>query len=243
MAIKILKIIQFGDFMSNLDVAIGERLRIVREQLGLKQVNFASQLGVIPQTYSKYEKGERGLSDDVKVSLYKMGISSNWLLTGKGSMFLADEETLPQTVQAKIPLLSQKVSCGHGVSWENEQNVTEYLDLNDLSPALRGRKLYGFRVKGTSMLGAGIKDGDIVIFAADQVQSLDDGIYVFSLDGDVYCKRLEFDPIASRIKIYSVRVADLEKAELLATLASTDDGFAERFNLFGRVQFWLHQNL
>lgn len=120
-----------------------------------------------------------------------MGISSNWLLTGKGSMFLADEETLPQTVQAKIPLLSQKVSCGHGVSWENEQNVTEYLDLNNLSPALRGRKLYGFRVKGTSMLGAGIKDGDIVIFAADQVQSLDDGIYVFSLDGDVYCKRLK----------------------------------------------------
>lgn len=69
---------------------------------------------------------------------------------------------------------------------------------------------------------------------------LTDGIYVFSLDGDAYCKRLEFDRIENRIKIYSVRVADLEKAELLKTLDSTDEGFAERFRLFGRVVSWVY---
>jgi len=228
--------------MSNLDIIIGERLRTVREKLGLKQVNFASRLGVIPQTYSKYEKGERGLPDDVKVSLYKMGISSNWLLTGEGSMFVEGSNAeVPAQKGVTIPLLSQKVSCGPGQSWESEQNITEYISLSSLSPALSGR-VYGFRVSGTSMLGAGIKDGDIVIFDASPNQELTDGIYVFSLDGDAYCKRLEFDRLANLIKIYSVRVADLEKAELLRTLNSTDEGFAERFNLFGRVFSWLHLN-
>ena len=89
------------------------------------------------------------------------------------------------------------------------------------------------------MLGAGIRDGDVVLFSTKE-ERLKDGIYVFGLDGDAYCKRLEFDSIANRIKIYSVRVADLEKAELIKTLNSTDEGFAERFMLFGRVFSWIH---
>ena len=65
-------------------------------------------------------------------------------------------------------------------------------------------------------------------------------LYVFGLDGEAYCKRLEFDSIANRIKIYSVRVADLEKAELLKTLDSNEEGFVERFKLFGKVFSWIH---
>ena len=149
------------------------------------------------------------------------------------------KEPFPANESVRIPILSQKVSCGHGESWESEQNITEYISLSSLSPALKGR-VYGFRVAGTSMLGAGIKDGDIVIFDSSSGQDLADGIYVFSLDGDAYCKRLEFDRLANRIKIYSVRVADLEKAELLKTLDSTDEGFSERFRLFGRVFSWVH---
>ena len=115
-----------------------------------------------------------------------------------------------------VPVLSQKASCGPGVEWNSEQNITEYISLASLSPALSGN-VYGFRVAGTSMLGAGIKDGDIVIFDASPDQNL-----------------------TNRIKIYSVRVADLEKAELLRTLDSTDAGFAERFQLFGKVFSWVH---
>ena len=149
------------------------------------------------------------------------------------------EKSVAQS-QPTIPIIAQKVSCGPGKSWESEDNIVEYLDASSLSPMLRAKRLYGFRASGTSMIGAGIRDGDIVIFSADENQSVTDGIYVFSLDGDAYCKRLEFDRIANRIKIYSVRVADLEKAELLKTLDSTDEGFAERFRLFGRVVSWVH---
>ena len=191
----------------------------------------------------KSGKSKNPGADFVLKLISEFKLNHDWLLTGEGEMFAEKEkENLPCSREVKIPVLSQKVSCGPGKSWESEQNITEYISLASLSPKLNAGKIYAFRVAGTSMLGAGIKDGDIVIFDASPDQDMTDGIYVFSLDGDAYCKRLEFDRLANRIKIYSVRVADLEKAELLKTLNSNDEGFADRFQLFGKVFSWLHVN-
>ena len=203
---------------------------------------FAELLNIKYGNLSKYMTDQVNLSVDNKNynNLHNANINIEWLLTGEGAMFIS-EETMPAVRNEAIPILSQKVSCGSGVNWESEQNIVEYLDIKNLVPALKNRHLYGFRVSGTSMIGAGIKNNDIVVFSSAQNFVYNDGIYVFSLDGDVYCKRLEFDPIASRIKIYSVRVADLEKAELLTTLTSTDTTFTERFQLFGKVEFWIHK--
>ena len=203
---------------------------------------FAELLNIKYGNLSKYMTDQVNLSVDNRNfnNLHSANINIQWLLTGEGAMFIS-EETMPAVRNEAIPILSQKVSCGSGVNWENEQNIVEYLDIQNLVPALKNRQLYGFRVSGTSMIGAGIKNNDIVIFSSEQNYVYNDGVYVFSLDGDVYCKRLEFDPIANRIKIYSVRVADIEKAELLTTLTSTDTTFTERFQLFGKVEFWIHK--
>jgi hypothetical protein len=91
------------------------------------------------------------------------------------------------------------------------------------------------------MLGTGIQNGDYVLFDSALDQWLHDGIYVFALDGDVYCKRLEFD--MTKIKIYSVRVTDLDKAELMRTLDTGDTSTADRLTIFGRVLCWVHPNL
>lgn len=207
----------------------------------MTQQEFASHLDISLSSVANIENGSREISKAMMKSLIeKYNVSAEWLLTGEGAMFIS-EETMPAVRNEAIPILSQKVSCGSGVNWESEQNIVEYLDIKNLVPALKNRQLYGFRVSGTSMIGAGIKNNDIVVFSSAQNFVYNDGIYVFSLDGDVYCKRLEFDPIASRIKIYSVRVADLEKAELLTTLTSTDTTFTERFQLFGKVEFWIHK--
>lgn len=227
----------------DLDVIVG-RIKNVKAELGYTNKGLEEKLELANGYINDIERGKNKNPSKLVMALYdKFRISPNYLLVGKGSMFLPNgkQTELPAQKGVTIPLLSQKVSCGPGKSWENEQNITEYISVASLSPALSG-KVYGFRVSGTSMLGAGIKDGDIVIFDASPNQELTDGIYVFSLDGDAYCKRLEFDRLANLIKIYSVRVADLEKAELLRTLNSTDEGFAERFNLFGRVFSWLHLN-
>jgi phage repressor protein C with HTH and peptisase S24 domain len=93
------------------------------------------------------------------------------------------------------------------------------------------------------MLGAGIKDGDIVLFDASKAQDTQDGNYVFSLDGDVYCKRLEFDALARQIKVFSVRVVELEKAELVMNFKVDDVDLVERLHILGRVFSWIHPDL
>ena len=217
----------------------GRTIDIIEEKSG-KSV--CKEVGCRPQYLSDLRSGKskNPNSDFVLKLIESFSLNPNWLLTGEGEMFRDSGEKAVAQSQSTIPIIAQKVSCGPGKSWESEDNIVEYLDASSLSPMLRAKRLYGFRASGTSMIGAGIRDGDIVIFSADENQSVTDGIYVFSLDGDAYCKRLEFDQIANRIKIYSVRVADLEKAELLKTLDSTDEGFAERFRLFGRVVSWVH---
>ena len=218
-----------------------EQIRAIRKSKGMTQQEFAAFMEVSSSSIANIENGTREISKAMMKSIVeKCGVNAHWLLTGEGEMFTKTEsEKVPCVKDVMVPVLSQKASCGPGVEWNSEQNITEYISLASLSPALSGN-VYGFRVAGTSMLGAGIKDGDIVIFDASPDQNLTDGIYVFSLDGDAYCKRLEFDRLANRIKIYSVRVADLEKAELLRILDSTDAGFAERFQLFGKVFSWVH---
>lgn len=220
---------------------ISLRLKEIVKYTGLSDRAFAQSIDLAQTTFTNILlKGTEPKSDVLRAIIEKYKINAHWLLTGEGEMFSKTEtEKTPCVKDVMVPVLSQKASCGPGVEWNSEQNITEYISLATLSPALSG-KVYGFRVVGTSMLGAGIKDGDIVIFDASPDQNLTDGIYVFSLDGDAYCKRLEFDRLANRIKIYSVRVADLEKAELLRTLDSTDEGFAERFQLFGKVFSWVH---
>lgn len=221
---------------------IKDRLKELRTALNLSQEDVADAINSKRSTVSGYERGiSLPDSDTINAIVKEFNVNIKWLVAGEGAMFIS-EETLPAASGSSIPLLSQKVSCGSGVNWESEQNIVEYLDIQNLVPALKNRQLYGFRVSGTSMIGAGIKNNDIVIFSSEQNYVYNDGVYVFSLDGDVYCKRLEFDPIANRIKIYSVRVADIEKAELLTTLTSTDTTFTERFQLFGKVELWIHKD-
>jgi len=226
----------------------GERLKIVRNSLKMKtQSQFADKLQIDQSTLSKYENGTSDIPDDVKVKISTHGINLHWLLTGEGEMFLGQEKALANTSKSgegfKIPLLSQKVSCGPGTNWEDEQNIKGYVDIFSVIPRLKLGRLFAFSVQGNSMVGAGIRNGDYVLFDTDQAQRLNDDIYVFSLDGDVFCKQLEFDAISKRVKIYSLRVADLEKAELLRTLSTEETDFADRFHIFGRVFSWIHPNL
>lgn len=224
--------------------SILNRIREVINTTGLSDTQFAKKCGIPQATFSNmYQRQSEPKAELLQKIIELFSVNAHWLLTGEGEMFKTGTSIVAEKksgIEERIPILSQKVSCGPGQVWEHEDNIVEYLDVRALSPVLHSRNVYGFRAIGTSMLGAGIRDGDIVLFNADKDSPVTDGIYVFGLDGDTYCKRLEFDRLANRIKIFSVRVADLEKAELLKTLDSTDEGFNERFRLFGKVFSWIH---
>lgn len=221
---------------------ISEQLKKIRTQKNMTQAEFASFLGVSTASIASIENGSRDMPKSVmKTLVTKLGVNANWLITGEGPVFITGEDTLP-CQQTKIPLLRQRVSCGPGQNWEESDSVESYIEPLSLVPSMQGKKVCAFRVRGTSMVGAGINDGDVILFNSDEEAVLNDDIYVFALEGNVYCKLLKFDEISRRIEIYSLHSPKMEDAELLRTLDANSPESAETFHLFGRVLAWIREN-
>lgn len=69
---------------------IGKRLRAIRERLGITQAEVGEKLGIQSQHVSKYERGETVPTWENLIKLVeRYDVNINWLLTGKGSMFLS----------------------------------------------------------------------------------------------------------------------------------------------------------
>lgn len=217
------------------------------ESQGLDKSKLAVKLGFSSRYIAdiKAGKSNRPRYDFVLALINRLHFNPLWLETGEGEIILPPQSVQDITkteLRLRLPLLRQKVSCGPGINWQDDSNIVEYIEIFNLLPRLKAKRLFALCVEGSSMFGAGIRSGDYVLFDATEDRFLRDDIYVFALDGDVYCKRLEFDGISKKVKIYSVRVADLEKAELLTTIDMNDMAMAERITIFGRVLYWVHPN-
>lgn len=68
--------------------SILSRLKEARQRLGLTRTAMAKSIGLTPQAYSQWERGQSTLPD---VRLFQIcnihGISSKWIETGAGDMF------------------------------------------------------------------------------------------------------------------------------------------------------------
>lgn len=168
--------------------------------------------------------------------LKEKGLDEEYFLNGKATPL--EKNKGPMIEVHSIPLLRQKVSCGPGVSWDNDDNIEQYIEPIGILPCLKYEKIVAFRAKGISMIGAGINDGDIVFFDGSSDQRTRDGIYVFGFAGDAYCKLLRFEPLENKVMVYSVQKPDLREAELVRTI----DADSNEFHIFGRVLAWLHEN-
>lgn len=217
------------------------RFSMVREKLGFSQKDLADSLGIQKSVVSEIESGKRELSKNVMISLMnKFNVSTDWLLTGEGEMFRGETKEVSQTY-AKIPLLRQRVSCGPGKNWEESDAVETYIEPLCLIPSFRNKNIYAFRAEGLSMVGAGIHDGDIVLFDAGS-NAPEDDIYVFAWEGNVFCKLLKFNEFEHIINVYSLHSKEIDKAELLKKLDMDNPEVIDNFRLFGRVLGWIHEN-
>ena len=204
--------------------------------------SIAKEVGCRSQYISdlKSGKSKNPGADFVLKLIDHFKLNYEWLLTGKGELFIS---TVKQTVDIsyRIPLLRQSVSCGTGQNWEDADVVEEYLEPLETFPALKNANIYAFRARGLSMVGVGIQDGDIILFDGNTNNLMDD-LYVFALDGNVYCKLLKFDTIHKQIQIYSVQKQDLTKAELIHVVDTDKEDSIDRLHIFGRVLAWIHEN-
>jgi transcriptional regulator with XRE-family HTH domain len=70
--------------------AVLERLRIVRNKIGITQAEFARRIGLTQTTMSMIQAGKSNLTDkNIKLICITYTIDENWLLTGGGEMFVS----------------------------------------------------------------------------------------------------------------------------------------------------------
>ena len=75
--------------------SIGERLKLLRRELGLTQVKFAEKLGRSKRSIQEWESGRNEPSERVlRLIEQTFSVNPEWLREGKGEMFLPKKKEL-----------------------------------------------------------------------------------------------------------------------------------------------------
>ena len=133
-----------------------ERIKKCRLERGMTLLEVANALGVREATAQRYESGEiKNLKQATVLEMAKIFNCSPAYLMG------CEEKNAGKN---SLPLLG-KIAAG--------QPILATEDCEYFSPISDTRADFCLRVKGDSMIGAGIKDGDIVFIRKQE--SVDDG--------------------------------------------------------------------
>lgn len=110
---------------ANCDVSIYERLREVRSKLGLSQTEASTKFCIGLSSYKKYEAGSSEPGSSALAGISNAGVNTNWLLTGKGPMLVADYDTKP----AAEPVAPATIIAESVIDVERLQRAIEEIDI------------------------------------------------------------------------------------------------------------------
>jgi len=171
---------------------VGSRLLKLRKNMQLTQVQFAKEIGITQNVYTRYETGKLDLPDHIKSKLHHIGVNLNWLLTGSGPMFL---ELVPMDASILEDVIRLPI-CGEIAAGEPcEVVLDEPLGYLNIPRQLLHfpPPYFMFRVKGRSM-EPHILNGDIVICSTDwRGQRLHGKIMAFRTADGITLKKLYLD--------------------------------------------------
>jgi phage repressor protein C with HTH and peptisase S24 domain len=208
------------------------------EQNDLSQKAFGERIGVSREMVAGVEGGHTGLSMDTLAKLAtEFDISLDWLFFGSIARF-RDSLGRPLVVGrpqqiVMLPIITQRVSAGAGQAILEDSGVEAALPVLASLVASHPRdKLRVMEVRGDSMTGVHLFDGDFVSFVEGLVRA--DGIYVIALGGDLMVKRLEWDRANQRITVHSENSRYPEPKHVAM------DGFLLRIE--GKVVGWFHRH-
>lgn len=82
-----------------------ERIRELRKALGLSQDSFGKKLGVTGTAVSRYEKGERSLTEQMALSICReFRVNYHWLMYGDGEMFAGTPQSVVDEIAEEYDL-------------------------------------------------------------------------------------------------------------------------------------------
>jgi repressor LexA len=88
----------------------GERIKRLRQSLGLTQKEFASRIGITYEMLGLYERGRYSPPEKVlKLISSTFGVSYEWLKTGQGEMWEKREKALLEELEAKTREVLEKL--------------------------------------------------------------------------------------------------------------------------------------
>ena len=157
------------------------RLKYAMDQKKLKPVDVSNVTGLSKPLISQYLAGKFEPKNDRAYLLGKaLNVNPAWLMGLSDEMHNEDFNDI-----AKIPLYGP-LCCGNGAFVDD--NVVDYVSLpiDRLNPRI---EYFCQIAQGDSMIGAGIHDGDVLVF--EKSSSIDSGqIGCFCIDdNDAVCKR------------------------------------------------------
>lgn len=165
------------------------------------QVDFASKLGMKPQTLQKYIKGHRLPLPEILDKIGNLGCNINWLLNGEGEMLKKPEK--PNAKTKLVPILAT-VECGVPVY---NQISSEDIKLNEMTEVSHFVNPFIAVARGDSMKPY-INPGDHLL-CSDEPHKIKDGRAVvvnFKTSPESYCSNAKLIKFLDdeRIMLYSI---------------------------------------
>lgn len=195
---------------------LNDRIKRVRAELGASAEEIAQTfnnkgLKISARTIYSYELNERQPSSAFLQGLVDIyDISAEWLLSGKGDMYLSsDRTTVPASLKVDemvfVPLLDMAASAGYGSVVEERAATKDFIAfakrwLRTIT-ITDEKHLLMFSVRGDSMLGQ-INDGDLIMVNDTLTELANDGTYVVCIDNQLYVKILQRIP-GNKIQVIS----------------------------------------
>ena len=169
----------------------------------------AEKLGINYNTIKTWSNRGKIPLEKILNRLQNETINIDWLLTGRGEMFLKDEKTpislIPKEDSIPINYYPEVyAAAGYGAINTNLQKETIYIPKSFLIQVLNILPTYPLdiiKVIGDSMEPY-IQDGETVIVERNPNPKNGD-IVIANINGEVYIKRIEKDPFGKWIKLIS----------------------------------------
>ena len=188
------------DFLRNL-----EQILLERDQ---KRPWLSHSTGIPLSTINNWFSNNRiPRADQACLVARALGTSVETLVLGDTMQYFDSNgrpyKALPHDQVVMLPFIPQKVSAGPGQELlPPDGDVQRHLPvLASLISRYPRQQLRVVEVRGDSMTGIHLNDGDMVIFVQGLVRA--DGVYVITLQGDVLVKRIQFDSVARQVSIMS----------------------------------------
>ena len=164
---------------------LSDMLIYLRKRNGLSQQALSEKLGITRSAIGMYETGKR--EPDLETleafaDFYNVDMNT---LTGRGEAPGLPANVFPLQPMARVPLMG-RIACGGPIL--AEENIEEYVDQPRHIQAD-----FALECKGDSMVGAGIRSGDVV-YIRSQPEVENGQIAAVLVDGDeATLKRFYFD--------------------------------------------------